>query len=172
MNIKKSKILGLNLIEPSTMHEDFRGTYTETYNKDELSQNNIQIDFVQDDCVYSRFNVLRGIHGDYQTTKLVTCLYGAFYLVIVDARKDSANYMRWESFTLSSKNRNAILIPAGFGNAHYILSKEGGIFHYKQTSYYSREDQFTLNWKDKRISIYWPCENPILSERDAGESSF
>ena len=85
---------------------------------------------------------------------------------------ESDDYMKWESFTLSSKNRNSILIPAGYGNAHYILSNEGAIFHYKQTSYYNRIDQFTLNWKDNRVGIYWPCENPILSERDAGNSSF
>ena len=172
MKLKKSKILGLSVIEPSTMHEDFRGTYTEIYNKYELNKNGIQIEFVQDDSVYSRFNVLRGIHGDYQTTKLISCLFGAFYLVIVDVRKESDDYMKWESFTLSSKNRNSILIPAGYGNAHYILSNEGAIFHYKQTSYYNRIDQFTLNWKDNRVGIYWPCENPILSERDAGNSSF
>lgn len=171
MLITESKILKLKIIQPITNHEDFRGTYTEIYNENEFQINNINIKFIQDDYSFSIKDVIRGIHGDSKTTKLVSCLYGSFYLVVVDMRHDSETYFKWEAFTLSAINKLSILIPPNFGNGHLVLSNEGAIFHYKQSTLYDRNSQFTLNWRDKRINIFWPIEFPILSERDSGPST-
>lgn len=167
MNLKitKTKLDGVLKIHPNTITEDFRGTYVETYNKKLYNQLGINVDFVEDDISINRFNVLRGIHGDNKTYKLITCLYGSFYLVVVNNNPKSSQYKQWESFTLSDVNRLQILVPPYFGNGHLVLTKLS-IFSYKQSQYYNRDGQFTIKWDDPMFNIFWPLKNPILSQRD------
>ena len=110
-------------------------------------------------------NVLRGIHGDNKTWKLISCLYGKFYLLVVNNDKKSKDYLKWQSFILDDKKKHMILIPPKFGNGHYVLSKKA-IFYYKQNTMYDRKSQFTINWKDPKYKFKWPCKKPILSQRD------
>ena len=110
--------------------------------------------------------MLRGIHGDFKTWKLVTCLMGKFMLLVVNNKKTDKQYKKWEKFTLSEKNNVQILIPPGFGNAHYVESKKA-IFHYKQSTLYDRKSQFTINWQNKEFNFRWPKKiRPIMSKRD------
>ncbi len=118
------------------MFEDYRGTYVEIYNKALYEEAGININFVQDDISTSSRHILRGIHGDGETWKLVSCLYGKFYLVVVNWDVNSKQYGQWESFVLSDRNRQQVLIPPNFGNGHLVLSEEA-IFHYKQSTYYN-----------------------------------
>lgn len=164
IKISKTKLEGVLLIKPDVF-KDFRGQYIETYNKELYRKNGIDIKFIQDDISVSRKNVLRGIHGDDQTWKLISCLYGKFYLVVVDYDKNSKDFGKWQSFILSDKNRLQVLVPPKYGNAHLILSKLA-IFHYKQSTYYNPKAQFTYKWNDPRFKISWPIKNPILSQRD------
>ena len=152
---------GLRLIIPDIFH-DFRGEYVETYNDMDWD---LGVKFVQDDISVSKHNVLRGLHGDNITWKLVQCLFGSFYLVIVDCRKDSPTYNKWHGYTLNDKNRHQILIPPGCANGHLCLS-DSCLFHYKQSAYYQGADkQFTLRWNALN-EVFWPISNPVLSERD------
>ncbi|MHC4628043.1 MAG: dTDP-4-dehydrorhamnose 3,5-epimerase family protein [Planctomycetota bacterium] len=148
--------------------EDFRGEYVEIYNETLYEENGIDIQFIQDDISVSSKNVLRGIHGDSETWKLVSCLHGRFYLVVVNGDSKSSDFGKWQSFVLSDKNRMQVLVPPKHGNAHLVLS-ETAIFHYKQSTYYDRSKQFTYKWDDPRFNIWWPIDNPILSQRDRGD---
>ena len=168
MKVEKTKLDGVLLITPPTIFEDFRGGYIEIYNQRLYSEAGINQNFMQDDISFSKKDVLRGIHGDASTCKLVSCLEGAFFLVVVNNDPDSAQYRLWETHTLSEENRLQVLIPPKFGNAHLVLS-ERAIFHYKQTTEYNREGQFTLLWNDPELGIGWPIDSPILSTRDAGD---
>jgi dTDP-4-dehydrorhamnose 3,5-epimerase len=168
MLVKDTQLVGVKLIESIPVFEDFRGRYKETFNKAEYKKI-IDIEFVQDDISVSRRNVLRGIHGDKGTWKLISCLKGAFYLVVVNNDEKSAQYKFWESFTLSDSNNLQVLIPPKFGNGHLVLTDET-IFHYKQSTYYGEFKQFTILWNDPEINIAWPSlcgNNPILSLRDS-----
>jgi dTDP-4-dehydrorhamnose 3,5-epimerase len=167
MEVTKTKINGVLLIKPSTIFEDFRGTYVETYNQELYQKAGITVPFVQDDISTSTKHVLRGIHGDSETWKLVSCLYGKFYLVVLNRDEDSPQFGQWEGFTLSDTNRLQILIPPKFGNGHVVLS-DTAIFHYKQNTYYNRTGQFTVVWNDPKFKIWWPIANPIVSQRDQG----
>jgi len=164
IEVRKTKLEGVLKIEPSVF-QDFRGEYVETYNLNLYVSKGIKIKFIQDDISVSRRNVLRGIHGDNLTWKLISCLYGKFYFVVVNCDTRSKNFGRWQSFVLSDKNRVQILVPPKYGNAHLVLSEET-IFHYKQSTYYDPKRQFTYKWDDPRFNIKWPIKNPILSERD------
>ena len=165
MKIEKTELDGVLLITPPACHEDFRGTNTEIYNED-LYRKHIANKFVMDSVSTSRRHVLRGIHGDLNTTKLVSCLYGSIYFVVVNNDPDHPQYRQWQSFTLSDKNRLQVLVPRKFGNAHLVMS-DYVVFHYKWDCYYDREAQFTIKWNDPDYNIWWPIKRPILSERDA-----
>ena len=153
------KITDVQIITPN-VHTDYRGDLwtlwqgTNEYNHDKVST--------------SRKNVIRGIHGDFKSTKLVTCLYGELYFVIVDNRINSSTYMQWDWVILSDKNHKQVLLPPGVGNGFCVLSKQS-VFHYKWSypgEYPDVQDQFTIKWNDKHINIDWPINNPILSRRD------
>ncbi|RIL04010.1 MAG: dTDP-4-keto-6-deoxy-D-glucose epimerase, partial [Proteobacteria bacterium] len=124
-------------------------------------------DFIQDDISTSNKHVLRGIHGDQQTWKLAQCLYGSFYLVVINWDSSSKQYKQWEGFTLSDTNRLQVLIPPKFGNGHVVMS-EKAIYHYKQSTEYNRAGQFTIVWDDPELKIWWPVKQPIISMRDEG----
>jgi len=164
MQISKTKLDGVMLLKPEVF-EDFRGQYVETYNEQFCRDNGIDVKFVQDDISVSSKHVLRGIHGDEETWKLVSCMHGKFYLVVVNCDKASVDFGKWQSFVLSDVNRHQVLIPPKHGNGHLVLS-ETAIFHYKQNTYYNPKGQFTHIWNDPQLNIWWPVKNPLLSQRD------
>lgn len=164
MQVEKISLDGVLLIKPDVF-EDHRGQYVQTYAQEEYRRAGVSASFVEDDISVSLRNVLRGIHGDAKTWKLVSCLHGSFYLAVVDCREGHESFGRWASFTLSEQNRHQVLIPPGFGNGHVVLSDQA-IFHYKQSEYYDPKRQFTYLWNDPRFDIPWPVKDPILSRRD------
>ncbi len=144
--------------------EDFRGELFTSYKKGDYN-----LDFNHDKVSISRQNVLRGLHGDSKSFKLITCLAGEVLLVVVDNRPESKNYLKWDSIILTSKNRKQVLVPPMFANGHLILSNEA-TFYYKWSydgDYPDVKDQFTLKWNDPKIGIHWPISKPILSKRDS-----
>ena len=164
--ISKTDLDGVLLIELDSF-KDFRGFYQETYNKEEYKKNKIEVDFLQDDISVSNHKVLRGLHGDNRTWKLVSCLHGEFFLVVVNFDSNSNQYCKYKTFTLNENDNFQILIPPMFANGHLVMS-EKTIFHYKQSTYYEgMGKQFTLKWDDPKINIKWPIQDPILSKRDS-----
>jgi dTDP-4-dehydrorhamnose 3,5-epimerase len=170
LNVRTTPLDGVLLIEPLTMFEDFRGQYVELYNVPAYKAAGITYDFIQDDISVSRQHVLRGIHGDQKTAKLISCLHGAFYLMVINNIPDSPQYRQWTAFTLSDRNRQQVLVPPGFGNGHVVLT-DLAMFHYKQSSTYDRPSQFTLRWNDPELKLWWPIANPIVSQRDSALSA-
>jgi len=170
LEVSKTKLAGVLLIDPPTVFDDFRGTYVELYNKQLYGEVGISVDLIQDDISVSSRNVLRGIHGDASTWKLISCIYGKFYLVVVNWDKSSKQFGQWDSFVLSDSNRKQVLVPPKYGNGHLVLSEQA-IFHYKQSTYYNRAGQFTLLWNDPKLNIWWPVKNPIVSMRDDGKDN-
>ena len=164
IEVSKTQLDKVLLIKPDVF-EDHRGEYVEIYNEELYRKNGIDIKFVQEDISVSTKNVLRGIHGDSETWKLISCLYGKFYFVVVNCDVDSEFFGKWQSFVLSDVNRLQVLVPPKHGNAHLILS-EKAIFHYKQSTYYDPTKQFTYKWDEPKFNIWWPIKNPILSQRD------
>lgn len=164
MKTLHSELKGVRLMKLD-IFEDHRGQYIETYSKKRYYSNGIDIEFVQDDISVSSKNVLKGIHGDFETWKLITCLYGKFYLVVVDCRQESSSFGRWEPFVLSGENGLQVLVPPGYGNGHLVLSDQA-VFHYKQSTYYHPKKQFSYRYDDDRFNIWWPSVTPVLSRRD------
>ena len=126
------------------------------------------VKFKHDKFSFSKKNVLRGLHGDTKTWKLISCPYGKFLLIVVNCKKDSKNYLKWKSWILSRENGIQILIPPNYANGHLCLTKEC-LFHYKlayKGRYFDVKNQFSLRWNDPKLNIKWPVKRPILSKRD------
>ena len=169
--IKDSKIIDdLKILEPSVFSEN-RGKIWTSYNSEFLP--NLlpkDLSFKHDKFSQSKKNVLRGIHGDKKSWKLVSCIQGSILQVVVDMRESSSSYLKWESFELGDNCHSSVLIPPGMGNAFFVNS-DIATYHYKLAyngNYIDAEDQFTIPWNDSRLGIKWPNMDPILSERDKG----
>jgi len=163
----KTDLDGVIRIEVGNAFEDFRGNYVETFNKTQYENASISVDWLQDDYAYSRKRVLRGLHGDKVTDKLVYCSYGNLYVVVIQGNPKSPNYYQWQSFTLSCVNKTQLFVPAQYAVGYLVMS-DGAIFNYKQNSYYGDDDQFTIKWNDPKANIWWPISDPLTSLRDTG----
>lgn len=165
---KSSLIEDVYIFKPS-VHVDKRGTlYTSFHNDIFEKYLPKELNFKHDKFSQSLQTVLRGIHGDTKSWKLVTAVFGGVYQVIVDCRKESPTYLKWEKFVINEENPVSILLPPGIGNAFYVQS-EIAVYHYKLAypgEYLDAEDQFSVKWNDPQLAIEWPTKNPILSNRD------
>ena len=164
MKVEDTKLDGLRQIKLETF-EDHRGWYVETFNEQKYRAAGIDIKFVEDDISVTRKNCLKGVHGDQETWKLISCIHGSFYLAVVNNDPTHKQYREWQGFTLSDRNHFQILVPPKFGNGHIALT-ETSIFQYKQSSYYNPKGQFTIKWNNPDFNIWWPTNNPTLSMRD------
>lgn len=126
----------------------------------------------EDYQIHNRFSksykgVLRGLHYDFKTWKLVQAIVGDIYLVVLDMRPESKTYKKWENYIISERTRQQVLIPPGFANGHYAITD--CVFHY--TMFYSGEyvdenKQQVVRWNDNNFNIEWPNSSPILQMRD------
>jgi dTDP-4-dehydrorhamnose 3,5-epimerase len=165
MEVHTTSLPGVLLIRPDIHNRDLRGNNATIYNLNDYRANGIPIDFVEDKISASHGDVLRGIHCDLTTWKLVSCLYGLIYFVVVNCDDLSPEFGRWQGFTLDDENLEQVLVPPEYGNAHLVLSARA-VFHYKWSDYYHPERQIHYAWDDSRFNIPWPTRHPILSERD------
>ena len=166
---KSNKIDGVWIIT-QTISKDERGIIWSSFIKEEFEKilpNGVF--FKHDKFSESKKNVLRGIHCDSKSWKLVTCVHGAIQQVVVDLRKESNTYNSYESFNINSKNQKLILIPPYIGNAYLVLSNSV-TYHYKLAyhgNYFDADKQFSFKWNDPMFDIKWYSNNPVLSERDS-----
>ncbi|MBD1152118.1 dTDP-4-dehydrorhamnose 3,5-epimerase family protein [Pelagibacterales bacterium SAG-MED22] len=167
LKIRISKKLKLKIIYPNTKFKDNRGIYLESFNQKKYSNQLKSIEFVEDDFSINKKNVFKGIHGDNRTWKLISCVYGKCAAYIVDCRKNSKTFGKWERFIISGENYFQILIPPKFGNSFLVLSKIA-VYHYKQSKYYrGMNNQFTYKWNDPKINLKLNKNKIILSKRDS-----
>lgn len=164
LHIEKTSLEGVFLIKPLA-HEDKRGNFYETYHEEEYQAAGLTARFVQDDVSASVKGVLKGMHGDAGTYKLVQCVYGSVYAVVANCDESSPHFGEWVSFVLSAENKHQLYIPPMYGNGYCVMT-DTAVYTYKQSTYYGQYKQFTYKWNDKRFQIEWPVSSPILSERD------
>tara|TARA_B100001093_G_C26466086_1_gene858544 strand:+ start:38 stop:571 length:534 start_codon:yes stop_codon:yes gene_type:complete len=168
MKLKKTQFEDVFILEPE-IHEDSRGYFYESYNQKTFRDKVLQtVSFVQDNHSMSNKNVLRGLHYQkppFEQAKLIRVISGKIFDVIVDIRRDSHSFGKWQSFILSSDNPNQLWIPRGF--AHGFLSlRDNTEVNYKTDNFYNKESSVSINYNDTNLQIDWPCENPILSSSD------
>jgi len=165
---KKFEIEGLLLIDPRKFSDE-RGYFFESFNtakyQEILGSDHV---FVQDNVSVSKKNVLRGLHFQHAPMaqgKLVSVLNGRALDVALDIRKFSPSYGQFQLVELSKENGLQFWIPPGFAHG-FLALEEDTVFNYKCTNYYSPSHEATIAWNDIDLSIDWPINHPIISEKD------
>jgi dTDP-4-dehydrorhamnose 3,5-epimerase len=156
--------------------EDERGFFARAFCRREFEKHNLSADFVQANLSFNRReNTLRGLHYQvfpHEEVKLVRCLRGSLFDVVVDLRADSGTYLKWVAFELDAERRNMIYIPEGFAHGYMTLADDTEVF-YQVSEYYAPEAENGIRWDDPLFDIDWPQKaGLIISEKDAAWPNF
>lgn len=175
MKFTELSLPGLWLIEPA-VYEDPRGYFMESYRESFFTEHIGSVHFVQDNESKSTYGVLRGLHaqsGQHAQAKLVRALMGTVLDVVVDMRRDSPTFGRYEAVELSDRNKRQLFVPRGFYHGFVVLSPEA-IFSYKVDNVYNKASEVSLNHADPRLNIEWPvaAADRILSPKDLEAPGF
>ena len=153
---------------------DERGFFFESWNQQAFNAAAGDTAFVQDNHSRSSRGVLRGLHYQlppHPQGKLVRCVLGEIFDVVVDIRRSSPTFGQWVGAVLSADNKQQLWVPAGFAHGFLTLSEQAEAL-YKTTDFWSRECERAICWVDPALAIAWPLEalagaEPQLSEKDA-----
>jgi len=165
--IEKQPLENVLLLKPKIFY-DSRGYFFELYRDSIFKENNLNIEFVQDNEVFSKNSgVIRGLHYqlDKPQGKLIHVVKGAIIDVIVDIRLGSPNFGKNIMIRLDSGSHNMVFVPEGFAHG-YLVQEENTIVQYKCTNYYNPSSEFGIRWNDEDINISWDISNPIVSDKD------
>jgi dTDP-4-dehydrorhamnose 3,5-epimerase len=176
MNVITTPFEGLLILEPRVFGDD-RGYFFESFNEHVFEKETaFGYKFVQDNQARSVKNVLRGLH--YQNSpiaqsKLIRCLQGSIWDVVVDLRRDSKTYRQWYGVELNDENKRQFLIPRGFAHGYSVLSDTAEVF-YKCDNFYSKENEGGVFYKDPSLNIDWKInlDEAIVSEKDKMQPMF
>jgi dTDP-4-dehydrorhamnose 3,5-epimerase len=159
---------GVVVLEPKVF-EDARGFFLETYHQEKFAALGITDRFVQDNHSGSTQGTLRGLHYQRRRpqAKLCRVISGEVLDVVVDIRRGSPTFGKWESVRLSAENHRMIYVPIGFAHGFVALS-ERVEFLYKCSDFYAPEEERGIAWNDPQLGIDWQLETePLLSGKDA-----
>lgn len=151
--------------------QDSRGFFTRTFCEKEFGEHQLVQHFVQ--ANHSGTNgkgVIRGMHFQHSPhceVKLVKCVQGAIYDVIVDVRKNSATFLQWFAAELTSENKKMMYVPAGFAHGFQSLSEYSEIV-YMVSNFYNKESEGGIRYNDPKVNIKWPLPVSLVSEKDQG----
>lgn len=170
MQFHELPLRGAYLIEPQPIW-DHRGAFTRIWSRDEAAQRGLQVDWVQTNLSYNhRRGTLRGLHFQfppYQEVKLVQCVTGAIFDVMVDLRPDSPTFRQWYGAELTAENQKLLYIPKGFAHGYLTLVDNSRVM-YQVSAYYQPDHQGGYRYDDPAFGIEWPKVDGelILSDRD------
>jgi len=166
MQISTTQTQGPLLIE-ATAHGDERGFFVETFRAEALVAAGVDLSFVQDNHSRSGRGIVRGMHFQPGQVKLIRCARGTILDVIVDIRRGSPTFGKWEGFELSDQNHHQLLCPNGFAHGFCVLSEVADVT-YKVSSYYDPGSEAGFRFDDPAVGIDWsiPASELIASVRD------
>jgi len=167
IQITETQLAGVLVIEPN-LFEDERGWFTEFLNTKVWKENNLSIEFAQENLSYSKQGTIRGLHFQnppFGQAKLVTVFNGAVQDIVVDIRKNSATYLQHIAIQLNGEKPTWIFIPEGFAHGFEVLS-ESATFYYKCSNFYNKESESGLLYNEQELNINWKTKNPIISDKD------
>ena len=168
MLIEDTPLSGVKILTPNRFG-DARGFFSESWNKRQLAEHGIDLDFVQDNhSMSAQVGTLRGLHFQSPPAaqdKLVRCGQGALFDVAVDIRKGSPTYDQWFGIELSAENGKQLLVPKGFLHG-FVTRQPNTEIIYKCTDYYAPECDGAVHWDS--CGINWGFDGtPVLSDKDA-----
>jgi dTDP-4-dehydrorhamnose 3,5-epimerase len=168
MIFTENKLKGSYMMEPKPFVDE-RGWFTRTFCKNEFSEINHTRDWVQHNHSFTaKKGTIRGLHYQippFSEIKLVRCISGVVYDVIVDLREGSPTFLNWIGVELSAENRKSIYIPKGFAHGFQTMTDNCELM-YLHSNYYTPNSESGLQYNDTRLAIDWPIAMREISERD------
>lgn len=168
MIFKETELKGAYIIELEPI-EDERGEFARSFCKNEFKEHGLNLTIAQCNISFNKKkSTLRGMHyqaAPHEETKLVSCMRGAIYDVIIDLRPDSSTYCQWFAVELIADNYTMLYIPEGFAHGFQALQDNTVVF-YQMSEFYHPECARGVRWDDHAFNIVWPLSVPIISERD------
>lgn len=173
----KTDFEGAFLIKPF-IATDLRGAFIKDYSQEVFQANGIEHDLKEVFYTVSHKGVIRALHFQRvnQQAKLVRCVKGKVYDVIVDLRKDSPTFMKWQGFYLTEENCNCLLVPEHFAHGYLVL--EDSVVSYKCGEKFYGEYDDGIMYNDPDINVQWPfeeiggAEKLIIADKDLNLQSF
>jgi dTDP-4-dehydrorhamnose 3,5-epimerase len=151
-------------------HTDDRGFFSRYFCEKEFGNYSLNIRWVQiNDSLCKETGTLRGVHFQYPPyteTKLIRCIRGAIWDVIVDIRAGSSTYGKWFGAELNDNNRTMMYVPEGFAHGFISLKPDSEII-YLVSKFYSQGKEQSILWSDPSIAIQWPLTPKVISSKDA-----
>ena len=174
MLLQKQKIKGLILIKPEPF-KDKRGLLRRIYCLEELRKKKIKFDIKQANISENKnIHTLRGFHyqeSPHGEDKIITCIQGQIHNIVIDMRKKSKTYMKWQSFDLSEKNRLAVLVPKGCANAYLTLKKKTWVLYF-HSQFYKKGFEKSIRYNDPKFNFNWPYKVKVISKKDNNAEFF
>jgi dTDP-4-dehydrorhamnose 3,5-epimerase len=175
MIFKETPLPGAFEIDLQPVGDD-RGSFTRTWCRKEFGAHGIAMDIVQCNSSFNvRKGTLRGMHfqkAPHQEAKVVRCLRGSIYDVIIDLRTDSPTFTKWFGLTLSTERASCLYVPRDFAHGFLTLSDNAEV-SYLMSEYYHPESNTGVRWNDPAFGIKWPAMPDVfISEKDAGYRDF
>ena len=167
MKIETTPLAGVLIVTPRVFPDD-RGCFKEIYNQQHYAAAGLTLPFVQANHSRSRQHVLRGLH--FQTrkpqAKLVTCLRGCIFDVVVDLRRAAPTFGRHYALELSDENHRQLFVPIGYAHGFCVVSESADVM-YQCSDYYDPAGEGGVLWSDPALDIAWPIKCPVISTKDA-----
>jgi dTDP-4-dehydrorhamnose 3,5-epimerase len=174
MRFTKTDFDGVFLIEIEKFEDD-RGFFARTFDSKIFEQNNLISRFIQSSISNNiKKGIIRGMHYQitpYAETKLVTCINGKIFDVLIDLRPNSKTFNKWQSFELDSKNYSSIYIPEGIAHGFQTL-QDNSVLSYQISTIYKPNFSRGIRWNDPFFNIGWPLEVSIVSKKDLSYVDF
>lgn len=169
MKFRAQELPGAFLIELEP-HADERGFFARTWCSDEFANAGLPTQVVQSNLSCTRLpGTIRGMHYQRPPSregKVVRCLKGGIFDVIVDIRPDSPSFLRHLGVELTATNRLALYVPPGFAHGFQTLEPDAEVW-YQMTDRYQPGLSGGFRWDDPALGIQWPMEPNAMNERDA-----
>jgi dTDP-4-dehydrorhamnose 3,5-epimerase len=174
MRFHETELCGAWLIEPMPHHDD-RGFFARTFCVREYAERGLATSFVQNSTSHSVARAtLRGMHyqrAPHGEIKVVSCLKGAIWDVIIDLRPGSPSYRRWQGFELTGENRSQLYVPAGFAHGFQTLRDDTEV-GYLISAFYAPAAATGVRYDDPAFTIDWPLSVVSISEKDRAWPDF
>lgn len=174
MLFHETELKGAFIIEVKKL-EDERGFFGRSFCMKEFEEHGLNPAVVQANVSYNKKKAtLRGMHyqvSPYEETKLVRCVRGAIYDVIIDLRKDSETYRKWIGVELTEGSYRMLFVPEGFAHGFITLKDETEVI-YQVSQFYTPGSEKGLRWNDPAFQIEWPLTPEIISEKDKSHPDY
>jgi dTDP-4-dehydrorhamnose 3,5-epimerase len=173
VNLNKINFPEIKQIDLKVFPDD-RGFFSERYHQQRFADSGLPRAFAQDNHSRSKPGVIRGLHYQHSPAqgKLVGVIRGKIWDVVVDIRKNSPTFGKWQSFELDDANGKLLWIPGGFAHGFCILGNDDADVIYKVDVPYSPQNEGGIAFNDPDLGIEWPVLNPIVSGKDKMLPSF